>query len=184
MNLQSTNGITIAREEKYATRGDFCRLFAEEMSSLYRLSFLLTGDDVQAEQCFVAALEDSLNGNQVFKQWARSWARRMIVENAIRIITPRANRALGTAVAVHLELNGETGTVPNREESMEHVLALADFERFVFVMSVLERYSDQDCSVLLGYRVREIRDARTRALQQIGELSAMNPAADCTAAAS
>ena len=74
--------------------------------------------------------------------------------------------------------------MPNPEGSMEHVRALADFERFVFVMSVLERYSDQDCSVLLGYRVREIRDARTRALQQIGELSALNTAADCTAAAS
>jgi len=29
------------------------------------------------------------------------------------------------------------------------VIALASFERFVFVMSVLERYSDQECSLLL-----------------------------------
>ena len=30
------------------------------------------------------------------------------------------------------------------------ILELAHLERFVFVMSVLERYSDHDCSILLG----------------------------------
>jgi len=35
-------------------------------------------------------------------------------------------------------------------------------------MSVLERYSDQDCSVLLGCMRRDVVAARIRALQQIG----------------
>jgi hypothetical protein len=41
------------------------------------------------------------------------------------------------------------------------------FERFVYVMSVLERYSDLDCSVLLGCARREVVGARIRAFQQI-----------------
>jgi len=166
------------REEKYATRDDFCRLFHEEMSNLYLLSFLLTGDSALSEQCFVAGLEDSVSGNPVFKQWAYSWAKRMIVENAIRIIAPRPNRARGAALAAHLERNGEFEIAPNRDEAMGHVLELADFERFVFVMSVLERYSDQDCSVLLGYPLPKVREARTRAFEQIGQANEMNAAAD------
>jgi hypothetical protein len=48
------------------------------------------------------------------------------------------------------------------------ILELRPFERFVYVMSVLERYSDQDCSVLLGCARRDVVAARSRALQQVG----------------
>ena len=179
-NLLCTNGSAIAAEERYATRDDFCHLFNEEMSHLYRLCLLLTGDDVQAQRCFVAGLELSVNGNPVFKQWARSWARRMIVENAIRMIAPRPNRAGGAALAVPLELTREGETGPDKGETLGYLFELGDFERFVFVMSVLERYSDQDCSVLLGYPLSEIRGARTRALERIGQSCALNAAADAT----
>jgi len=54
------------------------------------------------------------------------------------------------------------------------VLALEDFERFVFVLSVLERYSDQDCSILLSCSREDVRAARIRALQQISEIDHKN----------
>jgi hypothetical protein len=47
------------------------------------------------------------------------------------------------------------------------VLQVEPFERFIYVMSVLERYSDLDCSVLLGCARRDVIAARIRALQQI-----------------
>ena len=50
---------------------------------------------------------------------------------------------------------------------MDAVLRLADFERFVFVMSVLEHYSEHDCAFLLGCSDREIREGRTRALKEL-----------------
>jgi DNA-directed RNA polymerase specialized sigma24 family protein len=46
-------------------------------------------------------------------------------------------------------------------------LRLADFDRFVFVMSVLEHYSEHDCALLLGCPPREIREGRTRALKEL-----------------
>ena len=61
----------------YASSGDFRRIFHEETDSLYRLSFLLTADREKAEQCFVSGFEDSVKGRPVFKEWARSWARRV-----------------------------------------------------------------------------------------------------------
>jgi len=59
------------------------------MNGLYLLSLLLTADREKAEQCFVSGLEDAVDGNPVFKEWARSWARRVIIQNAVRVINPR-----------------------------------------------------------------------------------------------
>src|SRR5258707_11795314 len=78
----------------YASSGDFLRIFHEEKHGLYRLSFLLTADQEKAQQCFVSGLEDSVKGNPVFKEWARSWARRAIIQNAVRLINPRPSEEL------------------------------------------------------------------------------------------
>ena len=75
----------------YARAADFCRIFREDMNSLYLLSFLLTADQL-AEKCFVRGLEDSAKGNPVFKEWAQSWARRTMIQNAIQMIRPRPER--------------------------------------------------------------------------------------------
>jgi len=50
------------------------------------------------------------------------------------------------------------------------VLALEPFERFVYVMSVLERYSDHDCSILLECARLEVTAARIRSVQQLGSV--------------
>jgi DNA-directed RNA polymerase specialized sigma24 family protein len=47
------------------------------------------------------------------------------------------------------------------------ITQLPSFERFAFIMSTLERYSDKDCCVLLGCSRRDLIDARTRALEQL-----------------
>lgn len=47
------------------------------------------------------------------------------------------------------------------------MLGLEDFERYVFVITILERYSERDCALLLGCSVQEVREARARALQRL-----------------
>jgi hypothetical protein len=149
----SVNGSTA-----YTTSADFCRIFSEEMSSLYLLAFLLTANAEKAEQCFVAGIGDSVEGNPVFREWARSWARRTIVLHAIRMMKP-AQKTITIA---------ETESVRrNIEPRLRAILALDTLERFVFVMSGLEGYSDQDCSALLGCSLQTIADARARAVQQL-----------------
>jgi hypothetical protein len=73
----------------YATAENFCRIFAEGMNDLYQLSFLLTADHEKAERCFVMGLEESITSNRVFKEWAHSWAKRTVIQNAIRELKPR-----------------------------------------------------------------------------------------------
>src|SRR5262245_32254781 len=88
---------TLRRSAGYATSADFCRIFAEDMRNLYWLSFILTADPGKAEQCFVAGLDDCFAGNGVFKDWARSWARRTIIKNAIRLISPEFTSAFAAS---------------------------------------------------------------------------------------
>ncbi len=47
------------------------------------------------------------------------------------------------------------------------VLTLETFDRFVFVLSVLEHYKNLDCSLLLHCTVQTVSVARTRALQAV-----------------
>lgn len=148
----------------YATRSDFCRVFRDDMNGLYLLSLLLAGDRDLAEQCFVGGLRMSGESNPVFKEWAASWARRTIILNAIRMIRPRrADPARPSA-----SINGAVHDVIRRPEFAD-IVALPAFERFVFVMSVLECYSDHECTLLLGCTRREVMEARERALRRTGE---------------
>ena len=160
----------ITRPKPYASSDDFRRVFDEDMNSLYLLSFLLTADREKAEQCFVSGLEDAVEGNPVFKEWARSWARRVIIVNAVRAINPRPTDENGRSNSASVSGNSKTPAVEQVE--IAAVLALEPFERFVYVMTVLERYSDQDCSLLLGCARRDVVAARTRAFQQIGSAMA------------
>ena len=72
-----------------ATVEDFCGAFTRGMDELYQLSFLLTADYDKAERCLVAGFEEAVKENHVFKEWARSWAKRAIIQNAIRELKPR-----------------------------------------------------------------------------------------------
>lgn len=134
------------------------------------LSFLLTADREKAEQCVVSGLEDAVGGNRVFKEWARSWARRAIIRNAVRMIEPLPVE--GSYVdSASVNIRGTTHPTEQQAEIQAEiavVLELEPFERFVYVMSILEHYRDQDCSVLLDCSRRDVVAARIRALQQIG----------------
>jgi hypothetical protein len=55
-------------------------------------------------------------------------------------------------------------SVTSYDARFAKVLALEDFERFVFVLSVLEGHSDRSCAILLGTSLQEIRETRIRAI--------------------
>jgi DNA-directed RNA polymerase specialized sigma24 family protein len=171
------------REEqanRYASREDFHTIFSEHLTELYQLSFLLTRNPARAERCLVSGIEDCVTGNRVFREWARSWAKRTIVQNAIRELKPRpshSNSPLSGAIFPEI---GQLWSGPGGHFAMDAVLGLEDFERFVFVMSVLEHYSEHDCGLLLGCSAREIREARTRALKQLIGASHMESFAEPT----
>lgn len=161
MTLQGSteNLLRLQRTNQYATTADVCRCFSDNLENFHRLAFLLTRDAETAQQCFVAGLEDCVKANNAFREWARSWAKRAIIQTAIRRLQPQLKDARAS----------ESTKAPygGTQVGIDRVLTLDDFERFVFVMSVLVHYSDRDCALLLGCSLLEIRKARLRAFQQI-----------------
>jgi DNA-directed RNA polymerase specialized sigma24 family protein len=167
--MAQANSWEIMGSEAYATAADFEQIFTDHMSFLYLLSFLLTGDEHKAEECFVAGIGESAKGNRVFKEWACSWARRTIVRSAIRLIAPRQNLANAKQNRVVTRAMDKVPLLLRAEVCA--ILELPPLERFVFVMSTLERYSDHDCSILLGCARRDIAAARDRAVRHLVGLS-------------
>ena len=61
------------------------------------------------------------------------------------------------------------------------VIAWPAFERFVFVMSVLEGYSLRECSTLLGCKVQDVIESRSAVLQRLADQPAQAAAASALA---
>lgn len=143
----------------YETATDLCEVFDREMNSLYLLAFLLTTDSDKAEQCFVWALSECLEGPRPVMDWAPAWARRTILKQAIRMMMPAPDHT-------DQQLFSRYGTSADESYiSMGSIVGLRTFERFVFVMSILERHHDEDCAALLRCSRPEVTIARERALR-------------------
>jgi len=146
----------------YATTEDFCRVFHQNLDSLYVLALLLTGDQSDAEKCFVAGFADSVITNRVFKEWAYAWAKIAIIKNAVSKVHPRLD---SSSPALIREVDSELPDASNIE--LHAVLALPGFIRFVFVLSVLEQFTERDSARLLGCSIKELRRSRVRGLELI-----------------
>jgi DNA-directed RNA polymerase specialized sigma24 family protein len=157
-----------ADRNRYATASSFQKLFATEMADFYRLAFLIVADCTKAEDCLIAAMNDCIHGSSVAEGWMRTWARRVVIRNAIRIVVEvqQDHSEASDAVRVPADLEPE-GITPSVFGEFTAVLDLPNFERIVFVLCILERYCIQDCALLVGRLQQDVREAKSRALDQI-----------------
>lgn len=129
----------------YMTAKDICEVFTSEMHSLFLLSFLLTADEARAEQCLIKVLGKGVEEIGNFLEWARVPARAAILRNAIRMMRPTP---FGMAHQSTASLN-QPARAP-RNKPFAAIASLGSFERCVFVVSVLEGQTDEECAALLG----------------------------------
>ena len=170
MTRQAHNQISGRGGDRYASRQDFLDIFHEDLNGLYQLSFLLTRDHKKGERCFVSGIEDCAKQTSVFMGWARGWARRAIAEQAIREMNPRRKDSDPSSVPTAF-YNHQQSRRPIGHFEVDSILGLADFERFVFVLCVLEHYRGHDCALLLGCPISEVRHARTRAIAELAGIA-------------
>jgi hypothetical protein len=162
------------RTTEYATCNDFRQIFTEDMAGLHLLAHLLTADKAKAEQCFVSGLDDSIHGNPVFKQWARAWSKRAIIQNAVKMMLPVPGQPAITE-GISKRNPQIAGAAENPMVAL--VMQWTPFERFVFVMSVLEGYSVRECSALLACRDQDVIAAKLQVLQRLANKVAQAPTA-------
>jgi hypothetical protein len=167
VNMQKPMHLVNEKPTSYVTVADFFKTFTEEMHSLNALSLLLTADKDKAEECFGRAMGECVEGIVVFMEWAGLWARRAILKYAIQMIRP---------VPEHpdtLPFISRKGPATSAENNpFTAIVTLGAFERFVFVMSVLEGQSEQDCAILLRCSRRDVMIARVLALTRLANTDA------------
>jgi DNA-directed RNA polymerase specialized sigma24 family protein len=153
----------------YATDADFQQLFATEMTDFFQLALQLTADADKAERCFTFAMKDCFGTTTIIKGFARTWARRMVIRNAIHLVLSIDNDfARDTGFEFHLQPSAYR--LSELRESAA-ILDLPDFDRLAFVICVLERLSILDCALLLRKSPKDVNDAIMRATSQIASLA-------------
>jgi len=160
MNMRTDTHAIAGWAPPYPTVEDVCESFTERMHSLYLLSFLLIADRAQAERCMVAVMGDGVEAVGNFLEWTSLSARTAILRYAIGLIRPLPS---GTACESTAGLQQPLSS--DRIRPFAAISSLASFERFVFVMSVLEGLPDEICATLLGCTKRDVVIARQLAQQ-------------------
>jgi DNA-directed RNA polymerase specialized sigma24 family protein len=148
-----------------ATSKDFEQIFADEMTDLFRLALFLTADAEQAESCLILAMRDCFSRSSVSRTRVHTWARRMVMRNAIRLVWETPRDILGES-AFEFYLQPSEHRLEAMRESIA-ILTLPGFDRLAFVICVLERYSILDCALLLRKAPQDVHEAVVRATDQV-----------------
>ena len=169
-------GKTGNERREYARKEEFVGVFECERVGLQRLALLLTANSETAKRCLSRAFRECIASTLVSKEWVVSWTRRMVIRNAINLVIGPGGRSF---VTTNDEVDdGFVAFSPDDTldaiAASELVLDLPEFERFVLVICVLERYSIHDCALLLGRSPRDISEARQRVGNQVGQIDGLN----------
>jgi hypothetical protein len=165
-------GKTVSERCEYARKEEFANVFESERVGLRRLALLLTANSEAAKRCLIRAFRECVASSSVSKEWVLGWTRRMVIRKAISLVMgPEGQSFANTNDGAD---NGSIAFSPDdllgAIAGSESILDLPEFDRFVFVICVLERYSVHDCALLLGRSPREINEARKRVGNQAGQI--------------
>jgi hypothetical protein len=161
-------------KDEYASKEEFVILFESERIALLRLALLLTANSGAADRCLALALRECIADSYVFRDWALTWARRMVIRSATTL-------AMGSGEQSFVRTNSNAEKELAKFSANDSLALPAEFhailglqmlDRFVFVICVLERYSINDCALLLSESPQDICGSRQRATDQVEQINA------------
>ena len=150
-------------------KSEMCAAFAKNTESLFRLSYLITGEQSKAESCFAQALDVAIASaaTVVSSDFVLSWAKRVVIKASINTLSQNdlqeemASRALDPASLEDqlLEISSAPPVPRSRQDEAdagwardplgEGLLSLKPLLRVAFVLRYLERLSKRDIALLL-----------------------------------
>ncbi len=145
-----------SQEDAGAT--DYGEIFLDQMNCLYLLSFLVTADRQVAETCFSKALNEYVEARGGFLEWAKQDGRRAVLRHAVQIVRPVPKRAYNWSF-----YGNAKPLVSATRQPFAAITSLNAFERFVFVMSVIEALSQEECAARLNCSIEEVAIGHERA---------------------
>jgi hypothetical protein len=169
-------GKTVSERCEYARKDEFASVFECERLGLQRLALLLPANSEAAKRWLIRAFRERVASSSVSNEWVLSWTRRMVIRNAMSLIMGPGGRSFVNTNddadngLIALSLDDSLGAIAESES----VLDLPEFDQFVFVICVLERYSMHDCALLLGRSPRDINEARQRVGNRVGQIDELS----------
>ncbi len=145
-----------------------------QISNLYWLAFLLTGDREESAEVTANALESS-KGNPFFSAWMLAWSRKVVIAKALaavrhelaasarKIALARSPRRCGSS----LPRNWSLTPAASKLELERALLAIDAFPRCVLLLLLFEGLSIDDAMVLLDADRELVRKAQIFALQEL-----------------
>ncbi|HTV15349.1 MAG TPA: sigma-70 region 4 domain-containing protein [Acidobacteriaceae bacterium] len=135
---------------------EFADSWIDEVSKLYLLSFLLTADKALAEQCFSGAMDEYVGSSAlVASDWVWGHGKAAVVRRAVQLIRP-----VPKSVHCWSFADGRRPLLSAAHQPFSAITLLGAFERFVFVLSVLEGYSVEECATMLDCSVAAVVSSR------------------------
>lgn len=139
----------------WESTADYTEVFIHQTNCLFLLSLLVTADHGIAETCFSRALDEYVEGRDGFLVWARDDGRRAVLRQAIQIVRPMPNRSYSWSIT-----RAPHSLLPTARHPFAAITSLSAFERFVFVMSEIEGFSDAECAGLLDCNLQDVAVGR------------------------
>jgi hypothetical protein len=141
--------------EKDAGATEYAEIFIDQMNGLYLLSFLIAADRQIAERCFSKALDEYVEARGGFLEWAKQDGRRAVLRHAIQIMRPAPKQAYYWSFYGNVR-----PSISAAHQPFAAITSLSAFERFVFVMSVIEGLSQNNCAALLNCSIEDVAIGR------------------------
>ena len=149
------------------------RIFRDNMTELYWLAFLLTGDRERSVQAYTGALNSEAPA-PVLQKFMGSWARRLVIVAALGTIRRQLREsALGIAPATKSDL-AEWGRLASPDltrltkQDLEEVLLTMDvFTRCAVILTLLEKMPVREAADLLGVDAATLKCAQARGVAEM-----------------
>ncbi len=169
------------RRRERASVSEILTCFRSERSLLFRLAFLITGDEASAEECVMSARETTLQGHNPFRDWLAEWAKTATITSAI-------SRSLGAIRACEGTYKDQeptnadrllSGDSHDRKRDLDVLLEsdpgvlIAELDRLsraVLVLRVAIRSSVQNCALRLNVSRRAVLAANSRAMTWLHDM--------------
>jgi hypothetical protein len=149
-----------AEARDHASAVEIVACFKDQRFLLSRLAFLISGDQLEADQCVTKACEMTLHGNAPFRDWLLEWAKTATIAGAItqRSTTIRSFEAKYDAHhCTHVEHlawdDSERAAILCwllQTNPQRLVIELDALCRAVLILRIALRSSVQDCALRLN----------------------------------
>jgi DNA-directed RNA polymerase specialized sigma24 family protein len=163
-----------------ATEQALNRSIEEQQGELYWLAYLLTGDREISANALIEALnvEESVEDspNSFFREWMSTWARKLVIANALRAIHGPLKASARQRDWQRVEYSALQDKIAagnpftagfTRAELERALLAIDMFPRCALLLTVFEQLSLEDAAILLDASKAQVRSAKTVGLVEL-----------------